>query len=1090
MFLTHALRAIYRTVVATTDPFFKYVSLLLTGNSPVDTFVTDASTNNFAVSIVGDTKPNNFNPFTPGRFSNFFDGSGDYLSVADNAAFEVGSGDFTLEGWFYGTAASAGDNLIVAKCSAAYAPYWVSFNAGNSIQFCASSANSGWDVANNVPFGSPTLNSWNHFAVSRSGSSIRLFLNGVLGATVTSSSPLTDHASPFTVGSQFNGANPFTGFISNVRLVKGTAVYTAAFTPSTTPLTAIANTSLLTCQSTRLIDASANAFTITANGDVASRTFNPFIPDPTASTYGSAFFDGTGDYLTVPTTTALSFGTGDFTVECWAYKTVAANASIIDSRVNPGSATPWALYVDVSNFPYFYDGTVYTSSVAIALNTWVHIAVIRTSGALRIFVNGVQGLSVPNSTNLDRSAGAFIGMVANTVSPTAYWLGFISNLRIVKGTAVYTAAFTPPTAPLTAITNTSLLTLQTNQAINNNLFIDDSTNNFAVTRVGNTTQGTFSPYGANWSNYFDGTGDYLGLPANVNLTLNGDFTIEVWIYLTALTGSQTVFANSGGNERTLQLNGSGTNWIYWDGSADRTLGLPTVNLWMHIALSRSGSTVKGFLNGVQGFSVSDSGTIDFSSGAIGYRQLFPSGTSINGYMSDFRIVKGTAVYTANFTPPTAPLTAITNTSLLTCQSNRFRDASTNNFAVTKNGDVSVQRFSPFSPSAAYSLSTIGGSAYFDGSDNLSISNSSNFNLVSDFTIECWSYASSVVSGEAPMFGKRASNLVYSQIIFGLNVSGGVNKLFLIGTTSSGSWNIAFTNGSITLPVGQWNHIAIVRSGTTLKTYVNGVADSTWTGVSGAFFTNTDAMTIGVSTTNGTGGYYTGYISNFRFVNGTALYTAAFTPPTAPLTATSNTQLLLNFTDAGVVDNAMMNNLETVGDARVSRAVTKFGSGAMYFDGTGDGLVSVGTPNTAFGTGDFTVELWVNLAANMPNFAKLIHLGTTTNSFSLETQSTTNVLNVTNYTTTVLLTSSTALTTGAWIHVAVCRAAGTLRIFQNGIQTATTGSSIDFGNGGLVYVGQGASGVGINGYIDDLRVTKGYGRYTANFTPPTAALPTS
>jgi hypothetical protein len=119
---------------------------------------------------------------------------------------------------------------------------------------------------------------------------------------------------------------------------------------------------------------------------------------------------------------------------------------------------------------------------------------------------------------------------------------YISDLRIIKGsipaeyvtasTTVNTGVFTPPTEPLTAIANTSLLTCQTNQPVNNNVFIDNSTNNFLITRNGNATQGTFSPYGENWSNYFDGTGDFLNIPAgNSALSLGtGDFTIEFFFY--------------------------------------------------------------------------------------------------------------------------------------------------------------------------------------------------------------------------------------------------------------------------------------------------------------------------------------------------------------------------------------------------------------------------------------------------------------------------------------------------------------------------------------------------------------------------------
>ena len=81
------------------DIYFEYNTLLIPGAST--TFVDDASTNNFAITINGDTKPNNFNPYTPGYYSNYFDGTGDWLTIPNNAGFAFGSGAFTVELWVY-----------------------------------------------------------------------------------------------------------------------------------------------------------------------------------------------------------------------------------------------------------------------------------------------------------------------------------------------------------------------------------------------------------------------------------------------------------------------------------------------------------------------------------------------------------------------------------------------------------------------------------------------------------------------------------------------------------------------------------------------------------------------------------------------------------------------------------------------------------------------------------------------------------------------------------------------------------------------------------------------------------------------------
>ena len=105
------------------DPQFKNVTMLLHGDgsagpvaatgvgagvsTTVTNFNADASTNNFNVTINGDTKSNNFNPYQAGYYSNYFDGTTDYLNTPSNAAFGMGTGNFTVETWIYFTAAQA-----------------------------------------------------------------------------------------------------------------------------------------------------------------------------------------------------------------------------------------------------------------------------------------------------------------------------------------------------------------------------------------------------------------------------------------------------------------------------------------------------------------------------------------------------------------------------------------------------------------------------------------------------------------------------------------------------------------------------------------------------------------------------------------------------------------------------------------------------------------------------------------------------------------------------------------------------------------------------------------------------------------------
>ncbi|NBW22286.1 MAG: LamG domain-containing protein, partial [Caulobacteraceae bacterium] len=269
----------------------------------------------------------------------------------------------------------------------------------------------------------------------------------------------------------------------------------------------------------------------------------------------------------------------------------------------------------------------------------------------------------------------------------------------------------------------------------------------------------------------------------------------------------------------------------------------------------------------------------------------PSGTAVfTGYQSNFRVVTGTAVYTAAFTPPTSPLTAIANTSLLTCQSNRFRDASSNNFAITVNGDTSVQAFSPFAPTAAYSAATVGGSGYFDGSgDYLTVPDNAAYEVGSDnFTEEFWIYPTSA-SMTGSIIDKRSSAGNYSECP---QIQIASNQPIAYVSYSGSSWAVNI-NGSSNVKPYSWNHIALTRSSSTWTLWLNGASVGSATS-SGTVYAGSSSLVIGAASSAGEVPI-TGYLSSVRIVKGTALYTSAFTPPTAPLTAVANTQLLLNFT---------------------------------------------------------------------------------------------------------------------------------------------------------------------------------------------------
>ena len=645
----------------------------------------------------------------------------------------------------------------------------------------------------------------------------------------------------------------------------------------------------------------------------------------------------------------------------------------------------------------------------------------------------------------------------------------------------------------------------------NNTFLDSSTNNFTITRTGTPTQGTFTPFSqTGWGGYFNGTNAYLTAPNNVAFNFGtGSVTVECWINLSAYTNSGSIidFGNGATSARLLlfQSNTSG-NISAWSGGSSFITSSSTVplNTWTHVAFVRNGSACALYLNGVSVGTATNSNNWTDANCFIG--TLNDNLTIFfSGYISNLRVVKGTAVYTAAFTPSTTPLTAVSGTSLLTLQSNRFKDNSSNNFAITATGTPSIQAFSPFAPAAAYSTSVVGGSGYFPGSSYLSIATNTAFNCgTGDFTVEAWVNISSYPGSYPLIIGNNNGSFSAGALVLTAQnfTSGGANKISLSAyDVNSGAATLAAAS---TNTFGSWSHIALVRNGTSLVLYINGSSSASITISAGVTFDwGKSGLLIGGGNWDAANSYYLGYISNLRLVKGTAVYTANFTPPTAPLTAVTNTSLLLNATNAGVFDATGKNDITTVGTAKVSNAIFKYGTGSMYFNGTTDYLLTPGSQNSEFGSGDFTIELWWYPTATSRQALYHGSFGTdwsigidyssvsTNQKIGLWASSNGTGWNLVNSDSGGNGIGTTTVTQNAWNHIAFVRSGTTWMLFVNGNRdlnlTGISGSIVSRPTAQRA-IGAWFTSVAIptiTGYIDDFRITK-YARYTTAFTPPASA----
>jgi hypothetical protein len=181
----------------------------------------------------------------------------------------------------------------------------------------------------------------------------------------------------------------------------------------------------------------------------------------------------------------------------------------------------------------------------------------------------------------------------------------------------------------------------------------------------------------------------------------------------------------------------------------------------------------------------------------------------------------------------------------------------------------------------------------------------------------------------------------------------------------------------------------------------------------------------------------------------------------------------------------------VGNAQISTAQSKFGGASIAFDGTGDYL-DVGS-NSAFGYGlsDFTIELWVY--RNVSSAVQVI-LDQRPGASGLQLMPTLYF----DATTLFYYANGGNLITGGvvpvsqWVHIAVSRSGTSTRLFINGLQTGSTFTDTFNYINSPVRIGDGNDGISptasLNGYIDDLRITKGVARYTGNFSVPPAPFP--
>jgi hypothetical protein len=461
------------------------------------------------------------------------------------------------------------------------------------------------------------------------------------------------------------GSNPYNATSSTI-------------TVPTAPLTAITNTKLLTVQDYIVKDSSSSALTLTSTISSAYpfSQFTSSSPWSSDTNGGSYNFDGTGDYLTAPTSSDLcQWYNTNYTIEMWVYPRA------FSSSENGGSPAygSIALTTTGESFSfgpilggtvrfYYYDTSVpqirtVTTSATIPLNRWTHLAFVNNSNALTIYINGVSSATGTITGTPDNSTGVsgFIVTAGKGASSSAarWFNGYISNLRVLRGTALYTSNFTPPMQTLTDISNTKLLLTGSEAPI-----YDGAKLNNLLTRGNAQVRTNITNYNSS-SVYFDGTGDYIEILNNESLDFGtADFCLEAWLYPTSFSNYRSIYnrANDGTSSSVgwffVHTITTGRPYFGYGNSSASEYVLSDIalslNTWTHFAGTRSGNTLKLYLNGVlRSTQNTPNGSANHDKALPGYIGYFSTTNPYPwiGYMDGFRITKGNIRYTANFTPP-------------------------------------------------------------------------------------------------------------------------------------------------------------------------------------------------------------------------------------------------------------------------------------------------------------------------------------------------------------------------------------------------------------------------------------------------------
>lgn len=1003
----------------------------------------------------------------------------------------IGTSDFTMETWVYFKTdpASNGYQIFDGRPTTTNGPYV-------TLSYLASGG--GWIYSTNgvvlISGGTASVGSWMHVAIVRASGTTSIYVNGAKkGSTADSTNYV---ATTMVMGyNSFNLASNLNGYLDDVRITVGIARYTSDFIPPTKsyPYGSGVDTYF------------DNIVTLMHFDDTITDITNNVITNVGASTsssikkYGTSSFNPATGYVTIPYQSFQPTSGTAFTIEMWVYPT---GTHTLGTSIGYGSVSAtanianWVFGLTSINTVqlYYYTGASSTSiatSTTCALNTWSHIAVsVTAANAVTVFINGVSSATGTFATPAANTQDLVLGQLNNIKFP-----GYIDDLRVTNGVARYTANFTPSTTAFPDkfsdatydpyYDDVSLL-------VNGEGSLStDATGKVTFTTA--TAGVVTSPrrFGTKALS-FNGTTATQLITDSTSIAMNTSnptFTLECWVYPTTFATSQRLLSHPNFG---LLLDTTGK--LAYNTNVNRMLSNAAVplNKWTHFAVSCVAGTTAMFVNGVQQAAFSTAYGNTFGNGTVSIGSQTDGTAPFTGYLDEIRVTKNVARYTTSFTPVKQPYALKSVAMDMTYDpyakyviaQMRMEGA---NAGTTFTDDVGRTVTRVGTPTTSTARSKYGtSSALFNGTtDYLTFpAAASNAFGTGDFTTEMWLY---------PTARGSVASMFYSQAA--ATGSTGINcYINPTGFVVAGHHTSQFFTTTTAIPLNQWTHFAICRSGTTLTAYINGVAAGTATNS-----VNMSDQNIWIG--NGTDGayYFAGYIDDVRITKGVCRYLSGFVPPTAQLPLLTTTEYTARYSardtyaanvifqmgfDGVVPTDTTLSNTTGTTTAVTIQTATFVDGGAALFNGSSSILNMTDSTNYAFGTGDFCMEAWIMMPARASGPGPVITMGQNTGDtgpIMIITAAGALALNTWNG--TRVSSGSNVIPVGFWTHVAITRENGLVRLFINGVLSGSGTYATNFTDPKCI-IGAGGTGSSqyFNGYIDNIRLTKGVARYTTAFTP--------